>query len=202
MPDYFRDLFMLCGLKSYPRLRKVLKFNRQRQAHFQSFWLHKVSSTKDHSFQFVGSVFVFRRKGRSGFDTQLMLARIIVRCWQFPYPWMFCLTLITVIKGFSFPMNGIIMGGMDWSAAMFSMCASNVACFLTMRFIREESAKVLWLAWVASYAAQGVVLFIRYKSRTGSAWSHLSKPPSKGKSEWTNYTLQSVDAWRIVAIVK
>lgn len=78
-----------------------------------------------------------------------------------------------VVKGFSLPMNGIIMGGMDWSAAMWSMCASNVACFLVLK-LKEESAKMLWMAWVASYAAQGLVLFIRYKSRT-RLWSLSSE---------------------------
>ena len=68
---------------------------------------------------------------------------------------------------------------------MWSMCVSNVACFLTLKCY-EESAQALWYAWAAFYITQGLVLFVRYKSKTG-VWSRTSK--SEGKLENGNHFL-------------
>ena len=74
-------------------------------------------------------------------------------------------------KGFAFPINGIIMGGMDWGAAMWSMCIANAACFVSLQVV-QPSSRGLWMAWSAYYVAQGLSGFVRYKSRTGP-WKKL-----------------------------
>ena len=81
--------------------------------------------------------------------------------------------LFAVAKGFAFPINGIIMGGMDWGVAMWSMCFANLACFVALRCV-EPSARGLWLAWGAYYVAQGLLGFVRYKSKSG-VWKQLKK---------------------------
>ena len=65
------------------------------------------------------------------------------------------------------------MGGMDWGVAMWSMCLANLACFVSIRFV-EQSARGLWTAWAAYYLAQGLLGFLRYKSRTG-VWKFLKE---------------------------
>lgn len=64
--------------------------------------------------------------------------------------------LIPVIKGFTFPVNGILMGEMNWRATFFGMCLANLACFAALRF-GAASIGQLWIAWTAYYLAQGVM---------------------------------------------
>ena len=78
-----------------------------------------------------------------------------------------------VAKGFAFPMNGIIMGGMDWSTSMWGMCFANLSCFVSLRFF-GQSIQGLWVAWAAYYLAQGLIGFLRYKSGTG-VWKRLKQ---------------------------
>ena len=78
---------------------------------------------------------------------------------------------IAVAKGFAFPVNGIIMGGMDWGVAMWSMIFANLACFVSLALV-EHSSRGLWMAWSAYYLAQAFSGLLRYKSKTG-IWKRM-----------------------------
>lgn len=85
-----------------------------------------------------------------------------------------------VAKGFAFPINGLLMGGMDWQVAMWSMCFANLSCFVALQCITESSVRGLWMAWTAYYLAQGLAGLLRYRSRTG-IWRRLQRSRVKLK---------------------
>ena len=76
------------------------------------------------------------------------------------------------------------MGGMDWGAAMWSMCIANAACFASLQVV-EPSSRGLWMAWSAYYMAQGLSGFVRYKSKTGP-WKKLKLMGESAVTDVTN----------------
>lgn len=102
-------------------------------------------------------------------------------------------------KGFAFPVNGIIMGGMDWKIAMWSMCFANAACWSTLKLLSLSvaskiiSVQGLWIAWAAYYLVQGLVGTMRLASHTGP-WEFLAPTTRKQQQEKQSSQADSVGA--------
>jgi len=79
--------------------------------------------------------------------------------------------LTQVFKGLAYPVNGIIMGGLDWIFTMTAMWAANFVCIGMIAFWSLGGATVnltqIWLALAAFMATQVVTGIIRYESKTG-----------------------------------
>lgn len=88
--------------------------------------------------------------------------------------------LTQVFKGLAYPVNGIIMGGLDWSYSMLSMWLANLVCIGMVRnFALRSSTGVaslgqLWLALAAFMGTQVVASILRYESKTG-VWKVLRR---------------------------
>jgi putative MATE family efflux protein len=81
-----------------------------------------------------------------------------------------------VFKGLAYPVNGIIMGGLDWVFTMIAMWAANFVCVGMIRGWGAGGAipslNHIWWALAAFMATQVVTGIIRYQSKTG-VWSVL-----------------------------
>jgi hypothetical protein len=75
-----------------------------------------------------------------------------------------------VLKGLAYPVNGIIMGGLDWSFTMLAMWLANLIC-LAMVFVDQSQGVArltnIWWALAAFMGTQVVTGVIRYESKTG-----------------------------------
>ncbi len=79
---------------------------------------------------------------------------------------------LTVLKGLAYPVNGIIMGGLDWKFTMFAMWASNFVCLLLLRFSGKMTLNKIWYSLAAFMGTQVVTGLFRVQSRTG-VWKVL-----------------------------
>eukprot|EP00532_Pseudo-nitzschia_australis_P017296 CAMPEP_0168246166 /NCGR_PEP_ID=MMETSP0141_2-20121125/189_1 /TAXON_ID=44445 /ORGANISM="Pseudo-nitzschia australis, Strain 10249 10 AB" /LENGTH=564 /DNA_ID=CAMNT_0008181807 /DNA_START=110 /DNA_END=1804 /DNA_ORIENTATION=- len=90
--------------------------------------------------------------------------------------------LTQVFKGLAYPVNGIIMGGLDWTFTMTAMWAANFVCIGMLGFWSLGGAIVslsqIWWALAAFMATQVVTGIIRYKSKTG-IWQVLKGDDKK-----------------------
>lgn len=79
--------------------------------------------------------------------------------------------LTQVFKGLAYPVNGIIMGGLDWLFTMGAMWAANFVCIGMIGFWSLGGANVsltqIWWALAAFMATQVVTGIARYQSKTG-----------------------------------
>lgn len=79
--------------------------------------------------------------------------------------------LTQIFKGLAYPVNGIIMGGLDWVFAMTSMWAANFVCIGMIGFWSLGGASVsltqIWWSLAAFMATQVVAGIVRYESKTG-----------------------------------
>ena len=79
--------------------------------------------------------------------------------------------LTQVFKGLAYPVNGIIMGGLDWLFTMTTMWVANFVCIGMIGFWSMGGATVslnqIWIALAAFMATQVVTGILRYKSKTG-----------------------------------
>ena len=79
--------------------------------------------------------------------------------------------LTQVFKGLAYPVNGIIMGGLDWIFTMTAMWAANFVCIGMIGFWSLGGATVnltqIWWALAAFMATQVVTGILRYESKTG-----------------------------------
>ena len=89
--------------------------------------------------------------------------------------------LITqVCKGLAYPVNGIIMGGLDWVFTMLAMWAANFVCVGMIYGWKMTapgagglvSLNQIWWALAAFMATQVVTGIVRYNSQTG-VWKAL-----------------------------
>ena len=83
-----------------------------------------------------------------------------------------------VLKGFAYPVNGIIMGGLDWKFSMLAMWLANIAC---VSIIKMQSGGIMTLSkiWWALAAFMGTQVFtgiLRFQSKTG-VWRVLKVDP-------------------------
>eukprot|EP00980_Cylindrotheca_fusiformis_P016686 scaffold5024_cov136-Cylindrotheca_fusiformis.AAC.15 len=89
--------------------------------------------------------------------------------------------LTQVLKGLAYPVNGIIMGGMDWVFTMVAMWAAN---FVAVGMIKgwslggQVSLGQIWWALAAFMGTQVVSGILRYESKTG-IWNVLKKETTK-----------------------
>ncbi|KAL3922730.1 MAG: hypothetical protein SGILL_002050 [Bacillariaceae sp.] len=81
-----------------------------------------------------------------------------------------------VFKGLAYPVNGIIMGGLDWVFTMITMWAANFVCVGMIKFWSIGGAVPslgrIWWALAAFMATQVVTGILRYNSKTG-VWKVL-----------------------------
>jgi Na+-driven multidrug efflux pump len=81
------------------------------------------------------------------------------------------------LKGLAYPVNGIVMGGLDWLFSMIAMWAANVACVGIVKGFALKGTLTLgqiWWALAAFMGTQVVTGIIRYESKTG-VWKVLKK---------------------------
>jgi Na+-driven multidrug efflux pump len=78
-----------------------------------------------------------------------------------------------VLKGLAYPVNGIIMGGLDWKFTMAAMWLANFVCVGILKLGPESmSLNKIWWALAAFMGTQVVTGVIRVQSRTG-VWKKL-----------------------------
>lgn len=85
--------------------------------------------------------------------------------------------------GLCYPVNGIIMGGLDWIYSMVVMWAANLACIGLVRYFAMTAGGVvslghLWWALAAFMLTQVVAGVLRYESKTG-VWNVLRGETAK-----------------------
>ena len=82
----------------------------------------------------------------------------------------------TTTEGLAYPVNGIIMGGLDWFFTMTVMWISNAACVGLIHSFRTTTGAVslgqIWWALAAFMGTQVLAGMIRYESKTG-VWKVL-----------------------------
>jgi Na+-driven multidrug efflux pump len=86
----------------------------------------------------------------------------------------FPVVLVTqILKGLAYPVNGIVMGGLDWVFTMLAMWVANFVCVGMIRgwLVASTTGAVtlaqLWWALAAFMGTQVVTGIIRYESKTG-----------------------------------
>jgi hypothetical protein len=75
-----------------------------------------------------------------------------------------------VLKGLAYPVNGIIMGGLDWKFTMAAMWLANFVSIAMIKFWQASSGVTLgkiWWALAAFMGTQVVTGAIRFQSKTG-----------------------------------
>lgn len=80
--------------------------------------------------------------------------------------------MYVVLKGLAYPVNGIIMGGLDWKFTMFAMWASNLVCLLLLRLCGNMTLNKIWYSLAAFMGTQVVTGLMRVQSHTG-VWKVL-----------------------------
>jgi len=90
--------------------------------------------------------------------------------------------LTQVFKGLAYPVNGILMGGLDWFYSMIVMWVANVSCVGLIRWFGRTGALVsleeIWWALAAFMGTQVVLGIVRYQSKTG-VWKLLREKTTK-----------------------
>ena len=74
------------------------------------------------------------------------------------------------LLGLAYPVNGIVMGGLDWIFSMIAMWAANFACIGIVRYYAMRGTVDLgkiWWALAAFMGTQVVTGIIRFQSKTG-----------------------------------
>lgn len=82
-----------------------------------------------------------------------------------------------VLKGLAYPVNGIIMGGLDWKFTMLAMWLANFICVGMIQFWAKANVMTLgkiWWALAAFMGTQVVTGTIRFQSKTG-VWRILRR---------------------------
>ena len=78
------------------------------------------------------------------------------------------LVTYTVVKSVSFPVNGVILGEMDWRFSMLISWLANAVCFATLRFPSgPPTVARIWTAWSAFFGTQAVCGLLRYTKKAG-----------------------------------
>ena len=81
-------------------------------------------------------------------------------------------------KGLCYPVNGVIMGGLDWKYTMIAMWFANFACVGLIKFFATGGALVtlnqVWTALFVFMVSQIVTGVLRFRSKTG-VWKILKE---------------------------
>lgn len=87
-----------------------------------------------------------------------------------------------VLKGLAYPVNGIIMGGLDWRFSMAKMWLANIVCVGMIQFWARNGGIVslgnIWWALAAFMGTQVITGALRFSSKTG-IWSILRSEKKK-----------------------
>lgn len=79
--------------------------------------------------------------------------------------------LTQVLKGLAYPVNGILMGGLDWFFSMVAMWVANVVCVGMITYFGANEAVVslgqIWYSLAAFMGVQVALGMMRYRSKTG-----------------------------------
>jgi len=97
---------------------------------------------------------------------------------------------ISVLKGLAYPVNGIIMGGLDWKFTMAAMWLANFVCVGMVRFWAKNNTMTLgkiWWSLAAFMGSQVVTGAVRFQSKTG-VWNILK---GKEKDKIGNHSTSS-----------
>ena len=92
-----------------------------------------------------------------------------------------CLTVFPLVmacqalKGLAYPVNGCLMGALDWSAASATMWLSNAACAASLLRPTPASLTKLWEGFACLFAVQCAAGLLRVASGLGP-WANLKKP--------------------------
>jgi len=95
-----------------------------------------------------------------------------------------------VLKGLAYPVNGIIMGGLDWKFTMAAMWLANFVCVGMVRFWAKNNTMTLgkiWWSLAAFMGSQVVTGAVRFQSKTG-VWNILK---GKEKDKIGNHSTSS-----------
>ena len=87
-----------------------------------------------------------------------------------------------VAKGLAYPVNGIVMGGLDWKFTMLAMWLANIVCVGMIQFGGAMDLNKIWWALSAFMLTQVVTGIMRFQSKTG-VWSLLK---AENKMEASN----------------
>lgn len=96
-----------------------------------------------------------------------------------------------MVTGLCYPVNGIIMGGLDWVYSMIVMWSANLVCVGLVRYFAANASDgvvtlgQLWWALAAFMGTQVVAGVARYESKTG-VWRVLRR--ARGASDKTANT--------------
>lgn len=86
--------------------------------------------------------------------------------------------LTQILKGLAYPVNGIIMGGLDWTSSMIAMWIANLVCLGMIRYFCATSASgiatlsQLWWSLAAFMGTQVVAGIVRFEGKRG-VWKIL-----------------------------
>jgi len=101
--------------------------------------------------------------------------------------------LTQILKGLAYPVNGILMGGLDWWYSMIIMWIANGACVAVLKWFGGGGAGgsvvmlgQIWWALAAFMGTQVVLGVVRYQSCTG-VWC-LLHPRVQQKSSLSDST--------------
>lgn len=89
-----------------------------------------------------------------------------------------------VLKGLAYPVNGIIMGGLDWRFSMAKMWLANIVCVGMIQFWTPVTLEKIWWALAAFMGTQVATGAIRFSSKTGM-WKILRLTDSTAKKSNT-----------------
>ena len=78
-----------------------------------------------------------------------------------------------ILKGLAYPVNGIIMGGLDWKFTMICMWIANFVCVGMLKFGGIVTLNKIWWALAAFMGVQVGTGIMRFRSQTG-VWNKLS----------------------------
>ncbi|KAJ8603317.1 hypothetical protein CTAYLR_009019 [Chrysophaeum taylorii] len=88
-----------------------------------------------------------------------------------------------VLKGLAYPINGALMGFLDWKAASATMWLAQFACATTLYATRDQPPTLarLWVSLAALFSVQCVAGLARIASNTGP-WQGFFLAPSSNSS--------------------
>ena len=115
------------------------------------------------------STYASRRGVVAGLTTNVAIQKAAMQ--------IFPVVLLTqVLKGLAYPVNGIIMGGLDWFYSMVVVWISNFACVGLLKHFGKGGTAVtlnqIWWSLAAFMGTQVVLGVARYESKTG-VWKAL-----------------------------
>lgn len=90
---------------------------------------------------------------------------------------------LQINKGLAYPVNGIIMGGLDWKFSTLKMWIANVICIGSISmFMQPITLSSLWSGLTLFMATQWILGAVRFLSGTG-IWNQLRRAKTLGTAK-------------------